>query len=458
MPITGSTMPPCGAPFSHYATLLPLLFALFPAFLLAPSYGYDVLDPNGNITIKWDVTSWTGDGYVATVTMYNYQQYRHVESPGWILGWRWQRKEVIWSMVGAQATLQGDCSKFHSAVPHCCLRNPSIVDLLPGVPYNSQVANCCRGGVLTSWGQDPANAVSSFQISVGLSGNTNTSVKVPKNFTLQTPGPGYSCGPAKTVKPTLFNSGDGRRKTQALMTWSLVCTYSEVMAHRAQPCCVSFSSFYNETIVPCPACACGCENKDTCYETAPLKTVTSGSNTGVTPQAILPKIHCTKDMCPVRLHWHVKQNYKDYWRVKLTISNRNYAQNYSQWNAVVQHPNFDNLTEVFSFTYKSLNPYGDAINDTAMLWGIKYYNDLLMQAGEEGNVQSEILFQKDRNTFSFTEGWAFPLKVYFNGDSCVLPSPDAYPRLPNGARPVKVETSMVVLLSLMVAAFLGFLW
>lgn len=28
------------------------------------SEAYDALDPNGNITIKWDVISWTPDGYV----------------------------------------------------------------------------------------------------------------------------------------------------------------------------------------------------------------------------------------------------------------------------------------------------------------------------------------------------------------------------------------------------------
>jgi hypothetical protein len=32
--------------------------------------------------------------------------------------------------------------------------------------------------------------------------------------------------------------------------------------------------------------------------------------------------------------------------------------NYSQWNLVAQHPNFDNLTTIFSFNYKPLNPYG----------------------------------------------------------------------------------------------------
>jgi hypothetical protein len=33
-------------------------------FLLCSSVAYDPLDPNGNITIKWDVISWTPDGYV----------------------------------------------------------------------------------------------------------------------------------------------------------------------------------------------------------------------------------------------------------------------------------------------------------------------------------------------------------------------------------------------------------
>ncbi len=28
---------------------------------------YDPLDPSGNITIKWDVMSWTPDGYVVSV-------------------------------------------------------------------------------------------------------------------------------------------------------------------------------------------------------------------------------------------------------------------------------------------------------------------------------------------------------------------------------------------------------
>ncbi|KAF9606384.1 hypothetical protein IFM89_025073, partial [Coptis chinensis] len=100
-------------------------------------------------------------------------------------------------MVGAQTTEQGDCSKFKANIPHCCKnakKNPIVVDLLPGVPYNQQIANCCKGGVVASWGQDPATAISSFQVSVGVVGTSNKAVKLPSNFTLLGPGPGDEAG------------------------------------------------------------------------------------------------------------------------------------------------------------------------------------------------------------------------------------------------------------------------
>ncbi|KAK1295868.1 Protein COBRA [Acorus calamus] len=206
---------------------------------------------------------WTPDGYVAVVTMFNFQQYRHIQAPGWTLGWTWAKKEVIWSMVGAQTTEQGDCSKFKGNIPHCCKKDPTVVDLLPGTPYNMQIANCCRGGVINSWVQDPSTAASAFQVSVGAAGTTNKTVKVPKNFTLKAPGPGYTCGAAKIVKPTKFVTQDGRRTTQALMTWNVTCTYSQFLAQKTPTCCVSLSSFYNDTIVNCPTCTCGCQNNIT---------------------------------------------------------------------------------------------------------------------------------------------------------------------------------------------------
>ncbi|TVU11762.1 hypothetical protein EJB05_45364, partial [Eragrostis curvula] len=221
---------------------------------------YDSLDPTGNITIKWDVRQWTPDGYVAVVAMYNYQQFRHISEPGWQLGWTWAKKEVIWSMVGAQATEQGDCSKFRGNVPHSCKKSPTIVDLLPDTPYNMQISNCCKAGILSTFNQDPASAAAAFQISVALAGASKKTVKLPTKFTLKTPGPGYACGRVMVRRPTMFFTRDGRRATRALMTWEVVCTYSQFLAQKAPSCCVSLSSFYSNTTVNCPICSCGCQN------------------------------------------------------------------------------------------------------------------------------------------------------------------------------------------------------
>ncbi|WJX80830.1 hypothetical protein P8452_63775 [Trifolium repens] len=408
-----------------------LFFILLSSTYFTSTDAYDPLDPNGNITIKWDVVQWTPDGYMAVVTMTNFQQYRHIAAPGWSLGWTWAKKE----------------------------KNPTVVDFLPGTPYNQQVANCCKGGVLSSWAQDPTNAVASFQISVGRAGTTNKTVKVPKNFTLKAPGPGYTCGPAKIVRPTQFLQPDKRRVTQALMTWNVTCTYSQFLAQKTPTCCVSLSAFYNETIVPCPTCACGCQSNSSqsgsCVNpnTPHLASVVAGDG----KNNLSPLVQCTSHMCPIRIHWHIKVNYKEYWRVKVSITNFNYHMNYSNWNLVVQHPNFDNLTQLFSFDYKSLNPYG-TINDTAMLWGVKFYNDFLNQAGPNGNVQSEVLFRKDdMSTFSFGKGWGFPHRVYFNGDNCVMPPPDAYPWLPNAGSRQEVSLFALVIASLVVLAFYAYI-
>jgi hypothetical protein len=97
-------------------------------------------------------------------------------------------------------------------------------------------------------------------------------------------------------------------------------------------------------------------------------------------------------------------------------------------------------------------------DDTAMFYGLKYFNDHLMQAGPYGNVQSEVLMRKDASTFTFRQGWAFPRKVYFNGDECQMPPPDAYPYLPNSALPTAAASllgaavaAVVVLLVMIVA-------
>ncbi|KAL4301945.1 hypothetical protein GQ457_10G021230 [Hibiscus cannabinus] len=406
-----------------------VLFLIFFFFLfssISPSFGYDPLDPYGNVTIKWDLLqSDSGSNYVK-VSIFNFQKYRHIEQPGWKVGWDWFGEEAIWNMQGAEATEQGNCSRFKGGqLPHCCERTPSIIDLLPGTPYNMQTSNCCKGGVLSSMAQDPSKFGSIFQMSVSASDKLD--FKMPENFTLGVQG--YTCGQPVPVAPSKYSS-DGRRWTQALGTWNVTCMYSQFLASTTPKCCVSLSAFYNSTIVPCPTCSCSCQGLPG------AKCLNSGQTPSLL-QEIKDKngqppslVRCSGHMCPIWIHWHVKQSYTQYWRVKITVHNQNIVRNYSEWNLVVLHPNLKSIHQVFSFNYQPLNPYR-SINDTGMFWGIKFYNDVLLQEGDSGNVQSEILLHKDSEIFTFREGWGFPRRILFNGDECVMPPPDQYPRLPN---------------------------
>ncbi|KAJ0971063.1 hypothetical protein J5N97_019022 [Dioscorea zingiberensis] len=416
---------------------------------------YDPLDPKGNITIKWDFLEIRdGDGYYVRVTMYNNQLYRHIESPGWALGWTWPSKdEAILQMSGAEATKQGNCSRFkRNPLPHSCERSPVIVDLLPGTSYNLQTANCCKGGVLSSMTQDPSKAISSFEMNVQSSVNftdpSAAAFKTPSNFSLGIPG--YTCGKSMSVvEPTKFSKGHSRREEQVLMTWQVVCSFSQFRESDAPSCCVSLSSFYNDTIVSCPRCSCGCQVPGPvkkCYRQACSSTILDDESDtllqmpngeDVEEEAVM----CTQHMCPIRVHWHVKVSYKGYWRVKVTITNFNFLRNYSDWNLVLEHPNLRSLLQVFSFSYQPLIVY-PGTNDTGMFWGIPYYNTMLLKHGENGNVQTEMILKKDPGDFTFNGGWAFPRRVMFNGRECVMPLPESYPSLPNAAAAVPVAPSI----------------
>ena len=82
-----------------------------------------------------------------------------------------------------------------------------------------------------------------------------------------------------------------------------------------------------------------------------------------------------------------------------------------------------------------------------MFWGIQHYNDMLLQSGPSGNVQTEMLLSKDPGIFTFREGWTFPRRISFNGEECVMPPPDEYPRLPNSGHSV-TERSFLIFFSL----------
>ncbi|KAK7302348.1 hypothetical protein RJT34_13235 [Clitoria ternatea] len=444
----------CGLVGVEVVSLLSFFMKFFFFIILIYDWnadGYDTLDPLGNITVTWDFLSDNGDTIDVRVSIYNFQLFRHVEEPGWRLGWTWKDDEVIWAMLGAEATEQGDCTRFRGQQkPHCCEKKPVIIDLMPGAPYNMQSTNCCKGGVLTSMTQDASKLGATFQMnymkaSVPLRHLKGSNFTMPKHFTFGIPG--YTCGIPFQVPPTKFTK-DGHRWQQVLETWNVTCIYSQFLAAPAPKCCVSLSAFYNSTIVPCPTCSCNCQGLSgaNCVNSDKTSMLQLPQAKDGTPPA--PIVRCSHHMCPIRVHWHVKQSYKEYWRVKITITNLNLIKNYSQWNLVVLHPNLRSVYQVFSFNYKSLPIYGN-FNDIGMFWGLQYYNDMLLAHGDNGNVQTEVLLRKDAGEFSFKDGWTFPRKISFNGDECVMPSPDAYPRLPNTAH-VATKSPLILLFSIII--------
>lgn len=85
------------------------------------------------------------------------------------------------------------------------------------------------------------------------------------------------------------------------------------------------------------------------------------------------------------------------------------------------------------FLYKTLI-YGIADN-VFLFWGIKYYNSEILSADDTqlGSVITDIILDKDLKSFTLSNGWVLPRKIYFNGDNCEMIIPDSFPMLPNGS-------------------------
>lgn len=65
-----------------------------------------------------------------------------------------------------------------------------------------------------------------------------------------------------------------------------------------------------------------------------------------------------------------------------------------------------------------------------------------------GSVTTEILLLKDMTSFTLSNGWAFPRRIYFNGENCEMPLPQTFPMLPNGSsreKPCNSHLSVLLL-------------
>ncbi|KAJ9545668.1 hypothetical protein OSB04_025375 [Centaurea solstitialis] len=355
---------------------------------------YDPLDPNGNVTVVFDILQWTHDGYVARVSIENYYQYRHVDKPGWKLGFTWSNTEVIWSINGAIATQQGNCSSFKDEIPHCCIPTPQIVDLT-------------RGGLLTARAINAPQSSSSFSMVVG-NLQVNSPLQMPVNLTLLAPGPGYTCSPLEETEPTVFLLSLEDKEKNKFLEHGKQHARILVIWLTKRPASSEFTS-----------------STDT--------------------------VRCSDHMCPIRVHWHIKTNYMDHWRVKLTVTNLNYDKNYTNWNVLVNHPGFGPSAMSYSFNSTLLHTAGIP-DDLALFWGVDYYNTDLLNANKDGvgSVSTEIVLAKDPATFTLHNGWGFPRTIYFGGENCVMPPPHTFPMLPNAVDASSPSSTLTLIFLLLI--------
>ncbi|MBA0849269.1 hypothetical protein Goshw_013678, partial [Gossypium schwendimanii] len=341
------------------------------------------------------------------VSIFNFQLYRHIERPGWQLGWEWQGDEAIMSMLGAEATEQGNCSRFKGGenLPHCCEKQPMIIDLLPEASFNMKTSNCCKGGVLSSMVQDPSNYAAIFVMKIGAV-NSSDRFKMPGNFSFGVSG--YTCGQPVRVPPSRYSSDSGRRWTQALVS--------------------RFDSDFNYY------------NKLSRSDSGNVMYLTDVHSTA-------QPLSLALNAAAVAMHPNVRGNAAGVARNErlestVTDTNKMFVTYVSDTNTLAYKTKLQTILE------------GE--NDSGMFWGIHYYNDMLLQEGENGYVQTEMLMRKGEDFLSFRQGWGFPTRVLFNGDECVMPLPDQYPTLPNNGGNGPIFSLSLIVLSLLVLTIVRF--
>ncbi|ONK63295.1 uncharacterized protein A4U43_C07F13490 [Asparagus officinalis] len=291
---------------------------------------------------------------------------------------------------------------------------------------------------------DPSQTKSAFQMQVfKMPPDLNrTKVLPPQNWKIVggALNPSYRCGQPIRVNPTLFPDPSGLdSSTLAVATWQVVCNISKPKG--ASPkCCVSFSGFYNDSVVPCKTCACGCPAKNlrkSCNASAPAilqppqaLLVPFDNRTDMTKYFAAMKHYNVPnpmpcgDYCGVSINWHVNSDYRTGWSARVTLFNWEDV-NFADWfMAVNMGKAYEGYEAMYSFNGTKMG------NNTIFMQGLPGLNYLVGEvdgAGPNdprvpGKQQSVISFtKKDLPVIDVVGGDGFPKKVFFNGEECSLP-------------------------------------
>ncbi|KAK1398783.1 COBRA-like protein 7 [Heracleum sosnowskyi] len=432
---------------------------------------------NGDISIMYDVMRSYESNYLAQVTISNQNPVSRLDN--WHLSWDWMRDEFINTMRGAypfivdtNECIYGRQGEFYQDLDFSaalnCERRPVIIDLpldrtndtnLGRIPF------CCRNGTILPPNMDPTRSTSIFQMQVyKMPPDLNrTQLTPPQNWKINgTNSPNYQCSPPVRTNPTLFPNPEGlSSETAAIASWQVVCNISRWKSESPK-CCVSFSSFNNESVIPCNTCACGCKSdpSDMCSATTPALLLPSeallipfDNRTKIAKEFSrinnwkMPDPLPCPDNCGVSINWHLLSDFKDGWSARMTVFNWGET-DFADWFAAVE---LDNAVPGFEQAYSFNGTALSGTDQTLFIQGLPGLNYIVAERQGKnpkkdprvpGSQQSVVSFTKKTTPgINVIRGDGYPSKVYFNGEECSLPS-----MLPSDGHGMSAATSVLICL------------
>lgn len=238
---------------------------------------------------------------------------------------------------------------------------------------------------------------------------------------------------------------------------------------RTPKCCLSFSGYYNDSVVPCRSCACGCpqQTQPVCSNStamllpygaltlAPVnRTAQILAWASLNHKPVPNPLPCS-DNCGVNINWHIVSDFTKGWSARMTLLDWSNV-TYPDWYAVVEMDKaYSGLQQAYSFNATKLSAVNNSLlNNSFVVQGLPGLNYLMAaQNLSSGKLQSVFSFTKDTTPhIQVPLGDGFPNRIWFNGEECVMP--DSIPSSSPIRSASPIATAIVSLISTLVVGLL----
>ncbi|KAK6920767.1 COBRA, plant [Dillenia turbinata] len=232
-----------------------------------------------------------------------------------------------------------------------CQKHPIIWDLPPDRANDEQIENlpyCCKNGSLSPTTLNETKSMAIFQVQV---------FKIPPDLNITTIyppqkwkvvgilNPDDKCGAPIRVVNAKFPDKSGLDATvSAIASWQVVFNFTKRKSGNSRNC-VSFSAYYNQSVILCDT-----KDTDQCNPNAKAMLLPSEALlvpfVNRTEKALawakmkhfeIPRPLPCGDNCGVSINWHLNSDYSSGWTARMTIFNWKQL-NFEVWFATVQIP------------------------------------------------------------------------------------------------------------------------